>query len=305
MQIAQIGMNSSDIAGSLRLYAEAFGFRNAGAQALWGNAIGTQGLPPSARTLLWWMVGAQSFFQLEFFHHTNPQQRPLRPDWRPCDHGWVRIGIAVQDLAACRSALAANTVPLLGDISGPAGCRLAFRDPYVGAIVEVMEMQTGGISDGPSIVYATSSVADIEGALVYYRDTVALPIRPLDDLHSPEDEGLWGLAGARREGFLADAGNVLLEIVSYNEPVGRPRPDDYRNSDQGIVNVALGSRTKQEASDLLARLARYGYRPALLRESGDIVSAYITDPGREIEVMCMPSDYDRLFGLVPAKDFFR
>lgn len=305
MQIAQIGMNSSDIAGSLRLYAEAFGFRNAGAQALWGDAIGIQGLPPSSRTLLWWMVGAQPFFQLEFFHHTSPPQRPLRPDWRPCDHGWARIGVAVQDVGTCRAALAANDVPLLGEAKGPAGHRVAFRDPYIGIIVEVMEKQGKAGPEGPAIVYATSSVADIEGALIYYRDALGLPIRPLGDLHAPEDEALWGLSGAKREGFLADTGNVLLEIVAYSDPSGRSRPEDYRNSDQGIVNVALGSREKREAADLVARLARYGYTPALLRESGDILSAYITDPGREIEILSIPSDYDRLFGLVPARDFFR
>lgn len=305
MQIAQIGMNSSDIAGSLRLYAEAFGFRNAGAQALWGDAIGIQGLPPSARTLLWWMVGAQPFFQLELFHHSNPPQRPLRPDWRPCDHGWVRIGVAVQDMAACRTALAANTVPLLGETDGSEGGRMAFRDPYIGIIVEVMEMRKLRSPEGPTIVYAASSVADIDGALVYYRDALGLPIRPLGDLHEPEDEALWGLSGARREGFLVDAGNVLLEIVAYSDPSGRPRPDDYRNSDQGIVNVALGSRDKQEAADLVARLARHGHVPVKLMEKGDILSAYFTAHGREIEVLSIPSSYDRLFGFVPAQDFFR
>jgi len=305
MQLVQIGMNSSDIAGSLRLYAEAFGFKNAGAQALWGEAIRIQGLPPSARALLWWMVGRQPFFQLEIYHHSSPPQRPLRSDWKPSDHGWVRLGIAVADIEACRAALEDNGVTLLGESAGPTGSRIAFRDPFLGVVTEVIEDRQHGTGDGPAVVYVASSVADLDGALGYYRDALRLPIRPLDELHAPADEALWGLQGAVRDGFLADAGNMLLEIISYECPAGRPRPSDYRNSDQGIVNVALGSRHKQEVSDLFARLAGSGYRPDHLLEKGDVVTGYITDPGRELEILAIPPQMDQLFGLEPAQDFFR
>lgn len=305
MQLIQIGMNSSDIAGSLRLYAEAFGFRNAGAQALWGDSIAIQGLPPSARALLWWMIGRQPFFQLELFHHTSPAQRPLRPDWRPCDHGWVRLGVEVADLAACRAALAENGVALVGDAICSQGPRIAFRDPYIGVIVEVMEGRRGSAAEGPAITYVTSSVADIDGALTCYRDTLGLPILPIGDLHAPTDEALWGLPGADRDGFLVDAGNILLEIVAYRDPPGRPRPADYRNSDQGIVNVALGGRSKHEVAEAFARLAKVGYVPIHLLENGEVMSGYIADPGRELELLSIPPELDHLFGLESAQEFFR
>lgn len=304
MQVAQIGMNTSDIAGSLRLYAEAFGFRNGGAQALWGEPIRIQGLPPTSRALIWWMVGAQPFFQLEFFHHSSPAQRPLRHDWRPCDHGWIRLGIGVQDVPACRAALANNGVDLLGESHGPGGHRLAFRDPYVGMVVEVMQAPPGE-AEGPELVYATSSVAELDGALSYYRDALGLPIKSLSDFHQAEDEALWGLSGSTREGFLVELGNMVLEIVAYSAPTGRPRPEDYRTSDQGLVNIGLGTRDKQEAAELVARASRHGHAPAHLRERGEILSGYITEPDREIEILSIPQDYDRLFGFTPVQDFFR
>lgn len=305
MQVIQIGMNTSDVAGSLRLYAEAFGFRNAGAQALWGKSIAIQGLPLTARALLWWMVGRQPFFQLELFHHTSPMQRPLRADWRPCDHGWVRFGVEIADMAACLTALADNSVALLGDASGSQGRRIAFRDPYIGVIVEVMARNDASSGEGPAITHVTSSVADLDGALAYYRDSLALPILPIGHLHAPTDEALWGLPGAERDGFLVDTGNILLEIVAYRNPAGRPRPADYRNSDQGIVNVALGARSKQVVADAFARLAEAGYVPGHLLENGEVMSGYITEPGRELEILSIPPELDRLFGLVPAQDFFR
>src|SRR5262245_21221991 len=93
----QIGMNSNDIVATLRLYSQLFGFSNAGGAPAWGDNLQVQGLGPDSHMMMWWMVGADPFFQLEFFTHGEPAQRPLRADWRPSDHGWVRFGIAIED----------------------------------------------------------------------------------------------------------------------------------------------------------------------------------------------------------------
>ena len=184
MQIIQIGMNTSNIPASLRFYAEAFGFRNAGGQGIWGSTIQVQGLPFESTAMMWWMVGAQDFFQLEFFHHTSPAQRPLPADWRPCDCGWVRFGLAVQDMDRALAALDARGIPLLGSFGEGKDRRIAFRDPLVGVAVEVMEDRS---LDGPVVRYMTSSVSDIDGARRYYGETLGLPIRPIEELHQPED----------------------------------------------------------------------------------------------------------------------
>src|SRR3954469_13691410 len=97
LQVIQIGASTSDLAGTLRLFTDAFGFQNAGGQGLWGKTIGVQGLAPDSRAIMWWMVGAQEFFQLEFFHYSKPAPRPKRADWTPADHGWGRFGLAVSD----------------------------------------------------------------------------------------------------------------------------------------------------------------------------------------------------------------
>src|SRR4051812_15820268 len=97
VSVVQIGMNTADMAGTLGLYSDLFGFVNAGANALWGGVMKIQGLGDDAHSLIWWMVGGAPFFQLEFFTHGQPKQRPQPKGWRPCDQGWVRFGIAVND----------------------------------------------------------------------------------------------------------------------------------------------------------------------------------------------------------------
>ena len=39
-------------------------FQNGGGNGIWGDTILVQGLPPESRAMIWWMVGAQKFFQL-------------------------------------------------------------------------------------------------------------------------------------------------------------------------------------------------------------------------------------------------
>lgn len=72
LKTIQIGINTADMPGTLRLYSEALGFRNGGGSAVWGKTIGVQGLGPESRALMWWMIGADDFFQLELFSHSVP-----------------------------------------------------------------------------------------------------------------------------------------------------------------------------------------------------------------------------------------
>lgn len=307
LQVIQIGLNTSDMAGSLRLYAEAFGFRNGGGQAVWGKTIGVQGLPHDSRALMWWMLSRQSFFQLELFHHTCPAQRPLPAHWLPCDHGWIRYGIEISDFDACAATLAPYGVtPITAPIEVNGLRRMAFRDPFIGVIVEIMEAGESNPSNGPKVAYVTSSVSDIESARSFYGETMALEVAPLDELHRPENEALWGLSGATRDGFVVRSGNdIALEIVQYRNPVGRPRPADYRISDQGVMNIAMSSRNISDVVHALKRVRDAGYVPPFTYDSDGIVCGYITESGREIELTAWPQEMDAQLGFLPAGDFMR
>ncbi len=304
LRTVQIGLNTSDIAGSLQLFSEAFGFKNAGAQALWGPLMEVQGFDTTARTLLWWMVGRQPLFQLELFHHTEPKQRRLPWDWRPCDHGWGRVGIAVADHEDALKYLAGkglapiNGVATIGDVRS-----FAFRDPYVGCVVEVIQdsavvQERAGLTpgDGPAIAYVASSVSDIDSARHFYREVVGYDIAPLELLHQPQHEALWGLEGAERNGFLAYSGEIFLEILEYRSPVGRPRRPDYLPSDQGIVNVAVGSRNPGEVEAVIDRSTAVGVVPPRVVGDSGVLAAYLIDADRELELFSFPQEMDDFLG---------
>ncbi|WP_070151983.1 VOC family protein [Sphingobium phenoxybenzoativorans] len=310
----QIALNTSDMSGSLRFYSEVLGFANSGANCAWGLPIQLQGLPPTARAVMWWMMGRERFSQLELFEHREPRQRPLPADWRPSDHGWTRMGVAVSDFDRAIAALKPWGVSLIHPpmvVKG--GRRAAFRDPFAGIVIELME-DGPGIPGGirphhfadidPAIIYMTSSVADLDDALHFYRDALRLEILPLNVLHDPADEVVWGLEGAARDGFVARAGTSFFEIVRYSEPLGRPQPAYYLACDQGVMNVGLCTANNQLVRDVIARLDEEGRGPEAVVEGPNFIATYVLDPGREFELFSGPVEMEDAIGFKPQANFF-
>ena len=212
LRFIQIALNTVDLAASVRLYNEVFRYANGGGQVGWGKVMNVQGLDPEGQTLVWWMIGRHPRIQFEIFHHTGPLIRKQREGWSPADHGWVRYGVAVADFDGVLARLGERNIAPLGPVLTTRGLRrFAIRDPWCGIIIEVWEdgdaipgnrsPENANASD-PLLLYATASVADLAATRRYYSEILQLPIAPLERLHAEEDEALWGLAGAKREGFL-------------------------------------------------------------------------------------------------------
>ena len=72
-----------------------------------------------------------------------------------------------------------------------------------------------------------------------------------------------------------------------------------------MVNVALGSRQASVVADALERLSTAGYIPPSVYRSGGIVSGYIIDREREIELTSIPVELEPLVGFCPASPFLR
>lgn len=308
----QIALNVSDLAASLRFFSETFGFANGGAQAGWGDGMRLQGLSPAGQTLLWWLVAGGRRTQVELFHHTGPTQRPQPADWSPVDHGWVRLGIAVTKFDQVIERLKAQDIPIMGLTADDGGNRrAAFRDRFSGIIIEVLEDAPGLIGYprervhgiDPVLLYATSSVGNLEDARTFYGDIIGLPLLPLEHLHSASHENLWGLSDSRRSGFVAQVGDGFLEIVQYAYPSGKPRRHDYCCSDQGMMNVGLFTRETQTLQCVIDALDAEGRPPHSLNIGPGILGTYILDQGREVELFSCPPEVEPMIGLNPAMPF--
>ena len=148
----------------------------------------------------------------------------------------------------------------------------------------------------------TLSVPQLTDIATFFEDGIGLKASTVA-LHAPEHEALWGLAGATTECRLFDGGEVLIEVVHYLDPVGKPRPDDYRLSDQGILNIAVGARDKADFNGVYRRTEAFGAqpnsRPIHLPGAGSVV--YVNDPhGFSVEILrTKPGLADRVFGFEP------
>ena len=308
--LSQVAFSVVDLAASERWFREGLGFLPAGGSR-WRMrgplASSIQGLPRVASTC-WWMVGRNDFFQLEMFQFERPLARLMADDRRPCDIGYTRIGVWVADFDRTLTGLESLGSPPLGDSIGPAGARRAcVRNPD-GVYVEIMEddpLAGAGLAPERSVCpvalrSVTLSVPDLTRSEAFYGSGLGLP--PANaSLRVPEHEALWGLAGAQTRGSVFTAGSVLLELVQYLDPAASPRPAGYRISDQGILNIAFGTRSKGEHGRLhrRARAAGAGQnrRPAHLPGGGVV---YVNDPDRfSVELLWMSRGSESKWGFTP------
>ena len=306
----QIAFSVVDLRLTERWFREGFGLLPAGgSRALMRGPLAAhvQGLPRAASTC-WWLVGRNSWFQLELFQFERPIAKLMPADVRPCDIGYTRIGIWVEDFDATMENLTRLGSQPLTAPQGERGLRRAcVRNPD-GVYVEIMEddpvpqFNKRGRLDCPAAIRSvTLSVPELADAAAYFEAGVGLKPSTVI-LHTPEHEALWGLPGATTHSRVFDGGEVLVEVVHYLDPVGRPWPNNYRISDQGILNIAFGARNKPEFNEVHQRVEAFGakpnHRPVHAPGAGVV---YVNDKhGFSVELMWIkPGLVDRLVGFQP------
>jgi catechol 2,3-dioxygenase-like lactoylglutathione lyase family enzyme/uncharacterized protein YndB with AHSA1/START domain len=306
----QVAFSVVDLAATERWFREGLGFWPAGGSRWMMRgplSSAVQGLPRAASTC-WWMVDRNAFFQLEMFQFDRPLARLMAHDFRPCDIGYTRIGVWVADFDQALTRLGRLGSRPLSDPVGPTGARRAcVRNPD-GVYVEIIEDDPlSGAALTPSrsacpvaVRSVTLSVPDLARSEAFFSDGLGLE-RSDAALRAPEHESLWGLAGARTRDSVFSGGGVLVELVQYLDPVGRPRPSGYRISDQGILNIAFGARSRREHGDLYRRAraagARENRRPLQTPGAGVV---YVNDPDQfSVELLWMSPAREKRWGFTP------
>lgn len=308
--LSQIAFSVVDLRRTEAWFREGLGFLPAGGGRFMMSlplASLIQGLPKAASTC-WWLVGRNPWFQIEMFQFRQPMAKLMPADFRPCDIGYTRIGVHVTDFDAALASLARlGSLPLAESIGETGRRRVCVRNPD-GVYVEVLEddplPQAAGVERpcAAAMRSVTLSTPNFEASTAYLTAVTGHGPEAIV-LHTDEHEAIWGLAGARCKRAVFRCGDVLVEVVQYLDPVGKPWPQGYRISDQGVLNIAFGARNKRDFMQVYGRAASFGARPNAKPISlGPSGVVYVNDPlGFSVEILWMGSDKaNRQWGFEPA-----
>jgi catechol 2,3-dioxygenase-like lactoylglutathione lyase family enzyme len=309
-RLSQIAMCTPDLPGSLELFTDVLGLADAGGTPVWGERLAAvQELQVAhASCLVWWVVGCGELVQVELFQHSVPRGRPLAVDWTAADVGWVRWGVVVSDFDRCLQGLHAMGIETMSDpVTFDGSRRVAFRDPFVGTIVEVLEpgpsvRRPVARFDVPSsILYATVAVTDLEAERLFYGLEIGLEEVEPRLLHPAGSDALWGLDETASRAVFS-SGDSYLEIVTYPQTAfstGQGR----LLSDLGLMNVGLGFSTRAALEELVSHLAPRHPLSAPLQPSPDgPASGYLRTPNSaSLELMAVPDGSRGEVGFEPRR----
>ncbi len=266
--LAQVAFSVVDLAATERWFREGLGFRPAGGsrRRMRGPlASSVQGLPRAASTC-WWMVDRNEFFQLELFQFERPLARLMAHDFRPCDIGNTRIGVWVADFDQALTRLGRLGSPPLSDPMGSAGARrVCVRNPD-GVYVEIMEDDP---LSGTGFAPSRSACPSLRARSRFQSRTSRgpKPSSPADSACSVLVPRCASLSTRRCGGWPAHRRAAACHRRQ------RPRraravprsgraaaPAGYRISDQGILNIAFGARSRRDHGKLYRRARAAGGR---------------------------------------------
>jgi catechol 2,3-dioxygenase-like lactoylglutathione lyase family enzyme len=288
-QICQVAFAALDAPALREWYANVFGLVKSGKILFFPpSTTRVQGIPGGWEKCSW-LVDQQDYFQLEFFQFWTPRTRLKSLDWRPCDIGYNMVGIAVNDFDQVLRNIGAFSAIVKPRVVGTAGERRACVTDPEGNWVEIYEQDPLGLVSGtsanivrpevPAVVRTMrASVPNLEDARDAFVNAMGMEVVEDFQLHTPRDEKRWGLPRARARALVLRGANFLLELVEYSSPVAKPWPEGYSLADQGIMNIALGYRDKQDYERSFAQATREGMRPnGKVVEAGVFQVMYVND----------------------------
>jgi catechol 2,3-dioxygenase-like lactoylglutathione lyase family enzyme len=297
MPLCQIALSTTDIMRSAHWYRETFAWRSSGEVrenegAIWAKVPGL----PEAKFSVWWLVEQPRFFQVELFEFQRPRMRLQRADATVSDIGYTVIGMHTPNLNAVLERLMCTGGVLMSEpLGSPGERRVCVRDPE-GTVIELMEDDPfgRGRQEGDTALATVNSVrlsvSDLDRAYRFWVEALGVAEARGTKLHVEDHERLWGLEGSRSASVLLNAGNVLVELVRYDRPKGRPRPAGYLLSDQGILNVAFGTTERAKFDAVFSRAEAAGFSPCYppwtLPDVATVV--YLRDgQGATVELLCV------------------
>ncbi|CDO38598.1 VOC family protein [Novosphingobium sp. KN65.2] len=303
----QIALSVMDLEKTARWFTDGLGFLTAGGTRLLMSlpfSGSAQGIP-GARSTCWFMIGCNQRAQLEMFQFTRPLGRCIPNDFRACDIGYSRMGVHVADFDETLKRLAALGSAPVGSVVGHHGVRRACVRSPDGVFVEIME--TDPLPNAPRSTVAsqatlrsvTLSTPDFDASLRYFAAITGAAPSPTA-LHDDAHEIIWGLSGAQCQRATFDCGEIILEIVSYSDPIGTPRSSTYRISDIGILNIGFGVHSRRAHRRIYRRTLELGAQPNRAPlDFGACGMVYVNDPlGFSTEILWARESVT--FGFIPS-----
>ena len=301
-RVGQIAIVASDGERSCNFYASVFGMSHIfGTTAFRGElAEKVQGLSNAASSTDW-LIDDRERFQLEIFEFESPLPRPLTSDHCISDEGYNRIIIAVrsvQDIQRKAIAAGGTLLSLPVDANELQAAHGLLKDPD-GILLEIVEapdlLPEGRIARMVGLGITTLDMETTEQDMCK-----GFGFAPCSDVF--DNAVLWSESGRLMQSQTLQLEDMYLVVSQYRD--ARPRPEDYRLSDIGVMNFAIFFRDQAELVTCYETTCQLGMRSNVepILRGPDAAITYNNDrQGMSVEMIFMKRKLWGLYGFSPPR----
>lgn len=296
-RIGQVALVVSDRTRSELFYRDVLGMEPVfGTAQFRGPVIDQVQQMTNAASRTTWLIDDRDMFQLELFEFENPRSRPLPLDFGVRNEGYNRMIVAVNSIEVTGNAAVAaggSIRALLCSGLADSHAHALLHDPD-GIVLELVEAPELVAADRPArIIGLGLTSADL--ATTVEDMCQGFGFSACEDRF--QHAAFWDEGGRLQACQTMQLEDMYLVAAQYSD--SRPRPEDYRLGDIGVMNFAICFPDVDDFSACYAGTVAMGMRSniqPMIVENKAAVTYHNDRQGFSVEMLYMAPKLRGLYG---------
>ncbi|MDK2598392.1 hypothetical protein [Pseudoalteromonas obscura] len=276
-------------------YKKLLGYQDSGERTVRGIAAARIFSCKKVRAQCYWLTGDDPFFQLEIFHFEQPHSTDNTENMLTRGYNMLFIEAPSLD-EICQDPQLAPHMRQICRYHDQGTEHLLVRD-IDNNVLDIFSNATSHTLTKPTLRGVGATVNDLDREVSHFTQGFGLSESTVPSHFDPQFKRLSEqpqYSGVTQRSKTLVCGGYHLQLTQYNDTGAH---HTKAQTDQGVLNIALGIRAYDDFAPLYQSLLDAGYQPLCL-PMGDAISnsAYVHSASLSVELVQLPTHIQAMWG---------